>query len=296
MSDPLYGFRTPMLAHTLGDSLPTGTWVAEQKFDGHRLIVSLKGDVLRAWSRLGTPRDLPNSMRALLCNLPDGVYDGELIVPGGTSQNVKELIYFEKLELILFDVLTLGPSDITVWPQERRRETLEFGFSHMPLNDHLRMASQVEVTSLDDVFAHAHEHWGKGNEGLILKNVKEAYRCGKRSRAFLKVKQEMSTTLTVVGFASSKGEKVDRGLCAQVVLQDDLGTLTVVKTVNDNELEYLNTRVPKDPELKVFRVANRNVEAMVNHPDCGRRALIEYQMRTPDGSYRHGRWDRWEDE
>lgn len=298
MSDILYDFRSPMLAHTLGEKLPPGYWVAEQKFDGHRLVVSVKGDVVRAWSRLGTPRaqDLRAPIIQSLLSLPDGVYDGELLVPGGTSHNVKEASNFDKLELRLFDILTLGPQDITPWPQERRREALEFGFAHVPFGSPVRLAEAVPVWDLDAIFTMAKTHWKNGSEGLILKDIKAAYRCGKRSRAFLKVKQELSATLEVIGFAASKGEIVDRGLCGQVVLRDlTLGIITAVKTLDDNEVERLNRLVPKDPIRQIFRIGARNVEAIVNHPEVGRLAVIEYQQRTED-SYRHPRWDRWEDE
>lgn len=300
MTQNLYGFRAPMLAHKLEDKLPEDA-VAEIKYDGHRIIVSKLGDVVRAWSRLETPRTLRPAIVEVLKKFPDGVYDGEEIVPGGTSHNVKELLHAHRTVLILFDVLTHRREDIVVWTYRTRRTVLEECFQEAgivggSIDDVVQLSQTVPVGSLDELYALCAELWSEGVEGLIVKDPLARYECGKRRRAFLKLKQEKSATLTVLGFSDSKGEKVDRGECAQIVLVDDDGMCTAVKTPTDVELGRLNGLFPDDPTFERVKIGPRWVDYVNNHPFCGRRYVIDYQDRTSDGSYRHPRADRWESE
>src|SRR5678816_3036814 len=119
------GFRFPMLATALEiatkgvQQLPPGAWWAEKKEDGHRLEVLVKHylaevgqedcDVI-GWSRTGldtreSNRPLPKHLVEEFQKLPDGIYDGELVLPGGTSSDVALLENQRKLMYVLFDVL-----------------------------------------------------------------------------------------------------------------------------------------------------------------------------------------------
>jgi hypothetical protein len=86
-----------------------------------------------------------------------------------------------------------------------------------------------------------------------------------------------------MGFTQSRGKIIDRGPYAAVLLRDAAGNETTVKTLNDVELDRFEQEWPSTAGVE-------------HHPAVGRKLRIEYQERTPDGSYRHPRWDRWEDE
>jgi hypothetical protein len=62
------------------------------------------------------------------------------------------------------------------------------------------------------------------------------------------------------------------GACSVVHLVDDSGIFTSCKVLNGEELK----RIQADPSSFI-----------------GRKLLLDYQEKTPDGMYRHPRWDRW---
>jgi bifunctional non-homologous end joining protein LigD len=127
--------------------------------------------------------------------------------------------------------------------------------------------------------------WDLGAEGVILKRRAARYLPGKRSPDFVKVKKEQSALMTVVGFEKSRGEKIDRGPFATVVLEDARGNRTSVKTVDDDQLEAFSHEWAD--HLLTCKPGG--------HPAIGRKLWIEYQDWTPKGGYRHPRWDRWEE-
>lgn len=282
-------FVWPAMASPLrpGFVIEPGLWRAEEKLDGHRLIVSV-GDPdgrtlfdstgVCAWSRDHNPRELPAGLRESLGTLPPGTYDGELLVPGARSYGVTVLENADQLVYVVFDVLHLLGVDLTAQGQEPvtyedRRHLLErLSCSDAVITEDgpLRVAWSVPIACTDDVVDLAGQVWARDGEGLILKRRESLYRPGKRTKDWLKVKQLRSATLTVTGFQA--GTMSENSI---VVLRDDDGIETSVKWKNLEEL----AKIDADPSASV-----------------GRRLVIEYQERTPDGGYRHPRWDRWEDE
>lgn len=265
-------FIKPMLAHVTKSDVLEGSWTAEEKYDGHRLIVEHAKNV-SAWSRYGRSRILPPHVHAAIAQLPKGVYDGELIsITKPRSYGVTDLGEIASLRYVTFDVLELLGRDSTQTTQAERRELLKTIFNNaLPvIVDGVWFAWSESISSPKDVATLAHEVWSRGGEGLILKNTVGLYHPGKRSREWLKIKQLRSSVLTLIGFIPGK-----LGRYAVVLLEDAEGRHTTVKTRNDRE----RARLAQDPPSFI-----------------GRKLRIEYQERTPDGSYRHPRWDRFEDE
>jgi bifunctional non-homologous end joining protein LigD len=294
-------FITPMFASPMPK--PTdrkqlifgpGRWSGEIKYDGMRLVSEIsdkerpslfvqKG--IKAWSRYGNEQVLPTHLLQSMERLPDGVYDGELIVPGQrTSGDVgkigsKELANIDRLVYVIFDIIHLEEVDFTDVPRRLRRQVLETTI--LPaLSSSLWLAPSYPVDTWEDackLYAMARE---RNEEGIILKLNDGSYEVGKRSKSFVKMKDKKSAVLTVVAWQESRGEKVYRGKYATAVIKDSEGFTTTVKTKNDATLEALE----------------REAQRTGSGPYIGRSLRIEYQERTPDGSYRHPRWDRWEDE
>lgn len=271
------------IARTKGqtfDQFVTAAWGLEVKYDGHRMQVHVvtAGDVI-AWARRSasakdqTPlrRDLPAPLVAALRTLPEGWYDGELIVPGGTSSDVTRLDCQDKLRMVLFDMLeaTVGGQTevLKAKPYTERRAYLTLAIAHYTAHDptgELVRLSEVLPVSDDSVQA----IWDRGGEGAIIKRLAAPYQAGKRSQDWLKVKRGGSATLAIVGFEAGKS-----GPCSVVLLEGQhLGHHT-------------------DARVKVPFAADR--DAMAANPDAwiGRRLVVSYTELTATGSLRHGHWD-----
>jgi len=279
-------FVSPMMAKVLPedfDGAPGGNWIAEEKFDGHRIVVSVEdraadlfgGRAVTAWSRYGIERSLPPHIRDAFQELPTGTYDGELLVPGERSYGTVVLENSPKLVYVVFDVICLMGKDLTIGglqvPWTERRGYLAEIFRKTTGSHPVHLAHVTDLTDRAQVGHLAKEVWDRDGEGLILKNVASLYCPGKRPKnAWYKIKQLRSAVLTVVGFREGT-----MGPNSVVVLRDDDGVETTVKWKNYEWLDKLQA----DP--KSF---------------MGRKLRIEFQEKTADGSYRHPRWDRWEDE
>lgn len=273
-------FVKPMLASPLPVGfVPTGgDWYAEEKFDGHRLLLEvssvrmslLHDKTVRAWSRDGLDRLLPTHVTDAASLLPDGLYDGELYVPGKRSYGVTARVNVAALRFVMFDVLRVLGQDTTGMPYTERRKAMDLAVKHTFGVPGVVLSESFPVRTIEDVTRLAEGVWRQDGEGLILKSGSSTYAPGKRSKAWVKVKAVRSATLTVTGFFRGK-----LGECSVTSLVDSDGNETTVKTKNTAVRESIAAK----PSAYV-----------------GRRLLIEYQERTPDGGYRHGMWDRWEDE
>lgn len=286
-------FISPMLASPMPKQpidLSSGEYAAEEKFDGHRLIVEVssgqavdlfaEGPLVQAWGRYGIARILPSHITDALAKFPYGIYDGELLAPGKRSYGVTELVNSSDLVFTAFDLLKLFDEDTTDLTYDERRALLEKIFSTEALQSPATVLATSRVLYTEEQMrALRNQIWARDGEGLIIKRRRGKYHPGKRTKEFIKIKQLQTAVLTVIGFEASKGTIQDRGRFATVVLRDDGGYQTKVKTLNNVELDRFEKEAGPSP-----------------HPAIGRRLCIEYQERTPDGSYRHPRWDRWEDE
>lgn len=281
-------FISPMLAAPMpkkGDLLiRPDEWRAEVKIDGHRLIVVVSESGIAAFSRHGLPRSLPTHLTLAFGALPFGTYDGELHAPGERSYGVTEIVNSDRLVYTVFDVLECDGPTVGLTYQTRRslleRVHLIYAMGRETAFLPIQLATSVAVRSLDHVTDLLNDVWRTDGEGLILKRVDAIYTPGKRPKdAWIKRKALRTAVLTVVGFIASRGEKQNRGPYGTVLLRDEAGKTATVKTLND-------------AELAAFQAEERLGSG---HPAIGRRLRIEYQEKTPDGMYRHPRWDRWED-
>lgn len=278
-------FKPMMMAHICPDVLEMqpGEFVAETKYDGERIEVLVDGGKsdlftskrITAWSRYGIERRLPTHLVQELSKLPVGYYDGELLVPGARSYGVKVIENAALLQYYIFDIPYDNNSSYAM-----RRNWLEGKAKEAGIGKMVHVAESIPVNNWNEVVALREAKWAAGEEGLILKRVGSVYRLGKRSKDWLKIKNLCHATMEVVGFIAGQSTKQNRGPFAMVRLRGDDGTEVTVKTRNDYELRRMEQAGRPDD----------------NHPDIGRRLVILFQERTPDGSYRHPRWDRWEDE
>ena len=262
-------FISPALASPLEPSkfaFTKGEWVAEEKYDGHRLIVEVADGQVRAWSRDALPRVLPKSLVAELAQLPPAVYDGELISGDQSkSYDVQAKINAEKLMFVVFDILSVGPHDATAAGYDERRALIEEVFANVTGLTKVIKSSVLYLLSVEEITEAAGAVWSRGGEGLILKHRRSKYEVGKRMKTWLKVKALESSTLTITGYKAGK-----LGPCATVILTGEDGISTTVKAKND----------------KIRAALTANPMTFI-----GKRLRIEHNGRTPERSYRHPRWD-----
>jgi hypothetical protein len=235
----------------------TGEWVMDEKLDGHRCLTR------KADSTITTPLrsvQLPAHIVAVLKQLPDGVYDGELLVPGGVSTDVPSLASRSQLIYALFDVLECQGQSTLAMTQAQRREVLEMCLQFAPGQDAVVMVAQ-SVPSWQTVKA----IWAKGGEGVIIKRLSGTYRCGYRSQDWLKIKKLQHATVTVTGFETGS-----------------FGPTAVVLFKQNNGVEG--------------RCKNQDVAATAANPAAyiGRKLVVQYQQQMRGSkSLRHPMFDHW---
>lgn len=265
--------RLPMLAKAMPEHATVAdyvrpNWVLEEKYDGHRIMIRVTDDALDVWSRprantAPLTRTLPAPLRDALRTLPVGVYDGELVVPGGTSSHVVRKDLVNDLRVVLFDVVELLDENVAIFNARRRRAMLELAVEHYTRASSAGLVrlSTVQPVSLDAVKA----IWAAGGEGAILKNLDATYRCAARSSDWVKVKRQAAAELTITGFEAGR-----MGAHSVALLVDDDGKATSVKT-KDNATRLA---IARDPQAFI-----------------GKRLVIFYTERTVHDSYKHGGWD-----
>lgn len=270
------GAPAPMLAsaHTTPvtgkafDRQFASRWAMEEKLDGHRCVAVVVDGVATAYSRPragadgANVRELPAHIGEQLRRFPDGVYDGELVAPGGKAWNVVER--GAQLVFVIFDLLRVEHrSLIGATYTERRAQLLDILAASLTPNQ--RAISTVE--SLTPSWAAIEAIWQRGGEGAILKRTDSSYRPGYRSPEWVKVKQQRHATLTITGFAVGKS-----GPCSVMQLRDRDGVETTVKVLGNELLR----KVTAAPQTYI-----------------GRRVVITFQEKTNGGTYRHGIFDHF---
>lgn len=189
---------SPMLC-TGTRSLPADAarWAYEFKLDGMRALVFAEGGQTRVLSRHDTDftARFPE-LHGIAAALPsDAVLDGEVVAldPSGrccferlrrrilSGRGLARLVRECPLAFVAWDVLSLGGSETTRLTYRDRRQLLEsLSFSGTA------WATLPQVTgSGQDAMRLAAE---ANMAGIICKRVDAPYRCGQRSRTWLKIK------------------------------------------------------------------------------------------------------------
>jgi ATP-dependent DNA ligase len=180
---------TPMAATLTQDRFTGPEWVFERKFDGIRLLAFRNGRHVRLLSRNQLPQELPAVADAIR-NLPGRnlILDGEM-----TWRSAMPSFH-------VFDVLWLDDQDLRSLPLEERRAILE----RLPLRPPLRCVERLDI---DRPWERA---CAEGWEGVIAKRLGSVYE-PRRSRAWLKMKCELTAQFVVGGFTDPQGARVGLG-------------------------------------------------------------------------------------
>jgi bifunctional non-homologous end joining protein LigD len=206
----------PELA-TLVDSPPRdpANWIYEIKFDGYRMLARAEGGKVRLLTRNDNDwtHKLPELAKALEgMELPDGWYDGEIIMPGDRvpadiqalqgafdSARTANIVYY------LFDIPYCAGYDLREVPLEQRREVLQRVVERKP-SDKVRFSAVFDAPPQDIVASACR----LGLEGVVAKRRDSAY-VTRRSSDWIKLKCGQRQEFVIGGYTDPKGSRTGIG-------------------------------------------------------------------------------------
>jgi bifunctional non-homologous end joining protein LigD len=228
----------PMLARTAELPADDAKWAFEIKWDGVRAIAYVEGGRLRLQARSGrdiTSRypELRELGRALAGH--EAILDGEVVAFDGdgrpsfqrlqsrmhlTSEHtVRRLSQTDPVHYVIFDLLWLDGHSLCALPYtERRERLLELGLNGPTW--------QTPASHVGDGAALLEASRARGLEGIIAKRLDATYAPGRRSPAWVKVKNVRQTDVVIGGWLPGEGKRTGR-----------LGAL-VVGFYEDGALKY----------------------------------------------------------
>lgn len=209
-------------------------WVAEQKLDGNRLLISVKEGTASLYGRNGQPysKKVPSELIAGLESLGvDLTLDGELV---GEEYYVFDLPFWE---------LDLRMSEFVA-----RRLTLELvspHFAGLPIVLVRQASTRSEKSKLLKAVKKA------SGEGVVFKHQMAPYLDGKRSEKCVKVKFFDTADVVVTGIRTNGKNSVDVSLY-------DQGTLVPFGSVTMKKSDLAQIRVNDVIEIKYLYVGAGN--------------------------------------
>jgi len=257
---PFAEFIKPMLAKPMPEDMELedfadGNHVMEEKFNGHRMEITVAKGFILGRSRNGLARKLPDHIIERCFLLDQGTYDGELFIPGGVSTDVVDLNLQTSANLILFDRMSSDRTSFLNNSAMERRGALVEASQLMP-DGVVKIAQQYDVSRQK-----LQEIWDAGGEGAIIKRLLAPYQPGKRTLDWIKLKKEQHAELTIIGFQAGR-----LGPHSKIVLEDEFGVTISVKSRNDAWRNSFNQDFAKY---------------------IGKRLVISFQEKTRDGKYWH---------
>jgi bifunctional non-homologous end joining protein LigD len=241
----------PQLA-TLVDEPPADAagWIYEIKFDGYRMLARAEGGRVKLITRNGndwTSR-MPQLAAALEgMDLPDGWYDGEIIMPGERSaadfqalQGAFDSARTADIVYYLFDLPYCAGYDLREVPLEERRDVLRRIVERKP-HEKVRF-SEVFDAPPQQILQSACQ---LGLEGVIAKRRSSPY-VTRRSGDWVKLKCGQRQEFVIGGFTDPKGSRAGIGSLLLGV-HDAQGRLTYAGNVgtgfSDKTLRELRERL-----------------------------------------------------
>lgn len=217
--DPFPEDVVPMLARLSTLPRDDGKWAVEVKWDGVRVLAYCKPGRVKLQTRnlndvsVQYP-EVRRISRALGAH--DAVLDGELVAfdengrPSferlqqrihNTDENVvRRRMKTHPVVYVVFDLLYLDGQDLTGEPYSRRRELLE----GLELEGDAWQTPGCSLGPAKELLAASAEH---GLEGVMLKRLDSAYAPGKRTGAWLKVKNTLRQELAIGGWTLGEGRR-----------------------------------------------------------------------------------------
>jgi bifunctional non-homologous end joining protein LigD len=199
----------PMLA-TPARGLPGGgEWLYEVKWDGYRALGYVRGGeaTLVSRNRNDLTGRFPGVAKALAlaARSPECVVDGEVCALDADGRPSFSAMQQGGAQLVyaVFDVLEVDGEPVVGLPLEERRSRLE------ALIDESRKTVQLSAV-FDDGEALYETALEQGLEGVVAKRRGSAYKQGKRTRDWLKLKTRERQEFVICGYTRGQGRRAGR--------------------------------------------------------------------------------------
>jgi bifunctional non-homologous end joining protein LigD len=195
----------------LVDSMLSGHWIYEIKFDGYRALAVRGGGETRILSRnqkdLGSKfPEVKDSIAAL--DLQDAIIDGEIVALDEKGRSSFQLLQSfdmgqERPPIVFyaFALLQLNGNNLQNLPIEERKAKLEELLKKPPGVIRYSVSFTKDIPELLD---RAHK---LGLEGLIGKRAGSGYEAGKRTGAWIKVKLHQEQEFVIGGYTEPEGSR-----------------------------------------------------------------------------------------
>jgi ATP-dependent DNA ligase len=237
----------PMLAK-LAETLPSGDFLYEPKWDGFRAIVFKSDSEVYIQSRDLRPLDryFPELHDELLAQLPSGsVIDGEIVIttPRGldfdalqmrlhpAASRVAKLAKATPASFVAFDALAVDGRDLRAVPQHERRTLLERALARVKPPIHLTPVTRDRAVAAEWLSRFE----GAGLDGVVAKSELGRYEPGKRS--MIKIKHARTADCIVAGFRWHKNGKNELIGSLLLGLYDEKGSLHHVGVTSSFTME-----------------------------------------------------------
>lgn len=192
---PATGFIEPCIP-TVAKRAPAGeSWIFELKWDGYRLLVRKREDVVRVYTRRGADwtKRFPRVVEAVRkLKARSALIDGEGIVYDGNGMPSFDLLHSRKhdkaVSLLAFDLLELDGAELRTHPLIDRKSKLQKLLSKA--KDGIEFNAHIEGDG-NTIFEHVCK---LGHEGIIAKRKDLPYESG-RSKRWLKIKNPDSPAM-----------------------------------------------------------------------------------------------------
>lgn len=304
--DPFPENVVPMLARLSALPRDDGRWAVEVKWDGVRAIAYCQPGRLELQTRnlnavTAQYPEVRRLSRALGSH--DAVLDGELVAfdedgrPSferlqqrihNTDENViRRRMKSHPVVYVIFDLLYLDGQDLTCEPYGRRRELLE----GLELEGESWQTPGHSVGHAKELLAASRE---QGLEGVMLKRVDSVYAPGKRTGAWLKVKNVRRQELVVGGWTPGEGRRSKQLGALLVGYFEQDGGKPVLRYAGkvgtgftERDLAALTARLaPLEREQSPFGAGPKPPKgARFVEPQLV--AEVEYREMTAEGMLRH---------
>jgi len=190
-------------------------WIFEIKFDGYRMLARVEGGTLQLVTRNGNDWSarlpgLVNALRSM--ELPDGWYDGEIIMPGEdvpadfqALQGAFDSARTEQIVYYLFDLPYCAGHDLRDVPLAQRRAVLQRICERKP-HPNVRFSAEFDAPPQQMLESACR----LGLEGVIAKRRGSAY-VNRRSSDWIKLKCKLRQEFVIGGFTDPKGARTGVG-------------------------------------------------------------------------------------
>jgi bifunctional non-homologous end joining protein LigD len=304
--DPFPENVAPMLARLSTLPRDDGRWAVEVKWDGVRAIAYCRPGRLELRTRnLNDVTAQYPEVRRLSRQLGshDAVLDGELVAfdesgrPSferlqqrihNTDQNVvRRRMKTHPVVYVIFDLLYLDGHDLTREPYNRRRDLLEA----LELSGENWQTPGYSLGHAKELLAASKE---QGLEGMMLKRVDSVYAPGKRTGAWLKVKNINRQEFVVGGWTPGEGRRRNQVGALLVGYFEDDGGKQVLRYggkvgtgFTESDLTALTARLaPLERKQSPFGAGPKPPKGVrFVKPELV--AEIEFREMTSEGMLRH---------